>query len=135
MADEVGGAFERDGQDRCDRLRVPDDRCRGAACGVGVELGGGAGFLQRRETRGELLWEVDLDFADVGLRAERRRGSVSFAVRLAPSALLVLPWVETVKLGLNLRLEQSAAWNGALALTGVWSAGLAGPRRRRRSSR
>ena len=52
-------------------------------------------------------------------------GTVSFAVRLAPSARLVLAVVETVKAGLNARLEQSAAWNGAVASTGVWSAGLA----------
>ena len=52
--------------------------------------------------------------------------TVSLAVRLAPSARLVLALVETVRSGLNARLEQSAASNGVLTVTGTWSAGLAG---------
>ena len=52
--------------------------------------------------------------------------TVDFAVRLAPSARLVLALVVTVKLGLNFRLAQSAAWNGVETFTVSWSAGLAG---------
>ena len=62
----------------------------------------------------------------------RAAGTVSFAVRLAPLALLVLPLVETANLGLNFRLEQSAAWNGVLTVDGVLGRrGWRGPRRRR----
>ncbi len=39
-------------------------------------------------------------------------GSVTFAVRLAPSALLVFPLVETENFGVNFRLAQFVAWNG-----------------------
>src|SRR5580700_7238793 len=53
-------------------------------------------------------------------------GSLTVAVRLAPFALLVFLDVETVNLGSNFRLEQSAAWNGVLTVTGSPSAGLAG---------
>ena len=51
--------------------------------------------------------------------------TVSFAVRLAPSALLVLALVETVRSGLKARLEQSAASNGVLTVMGTWSVGSA----------
>ena len=43
-------------------------------------------------------------------------GSETFASRLAPSALLVRPLVDTVKPGLNARLLQPVAANGLLTL-------------------
>ncbi len=52
-------------------------------------------------------------------------GTAIFAVRLAPSALLVFALVDTVNAGLNARLEQSAASNCVLTFTGFWSEGSA----------
>ena len=53
-------------------------------------------------------------------------GIASFAVRLAPSALLVFPLVETLNLGSNLRFWQFASWKESLVVTDCWSAGLVG---------
>ena len=72
-------------------LACPMTDAAGQPGGVGVELCGGARLLQRRQAGGELFGEVDLDLADVRLGARGAPGTVSFAVRLAPFALLVLP--------------------------------------------
>ena len=40
-------------------------------------------------------------------------------MRLAPSSLLVFPLVVTVKVGLNSRVAQLAAWKGSLTVTGM----------------
>ena len=73
-----------------------------------------------------MFGEVDLDLFDVRVLPERAGGVGELRVRLAPSALLVFPLVVTVNLGANLRLEQSAAWNGSVVVTGSLSAGLVG---------
>src|SRR5271154_1620923 len=39
-------------------------------------------------------------------------GSVTFAVKLAPLALLVFPLVETVNFGVNFKAAQFVTWNG-----------------------
>ena len=44
-------------------------------------------------------------------------GSVTFVTRSAPSALLVLPLVETENLGVNFRLAQFVTWNGTPILS------------------
>ena len=49
VGDEVRGAFQRDGQERRDRLGVTDDRRRRAARRVCFELRGRARLLQRRQ--------------------------------------------------------------------------------------
>ena len=68
VRDEVGGSAERAREHRrarpspCPRSRPP-----GHAAGSASNTRGDAGFLQRRQPRGQLLGEVDLDLPDVRL--------------------------------------------------------------------
>jgi len=70
VGDEVDGAVQRDGQDGGVDCRVADDRGRRARSAVGFEYRGEAGFLDRGETGGELLGDVEFRLVEPGLRAE-----------------------------------------------------------------
>ena len=76
VGDEVRRSLQRHREDGGGRLGHPDERVDGAARGVRLEGLRGARFLQRRQSRGELLGEFDLHVRDV--RGGRSLGNSSF---------------------------------------------------------
>ncbi len=72
----------------------------------------GARFLQRRQTRGQLLGEFDFDPRDVRLAPNRSHRVGQLRVEARAVDLLVFPLVETVKVGLNARLLQPPTASG-----------------------
>ena len=88
-----------------------DRRCR-TTSGIRFELRRGARFLQRRQTRRQLLRQFHFDTRDVRLTTNRSRGIGHLRVEAGTIGFARFPWVETVKEGLNSRLLQPPTPNG-----------------------
>ena len=87
-------------------VAIPMSEPAGHDAGFALNVASGAGLLDRRQPRGELLGEDHRDAADVRLRPA---WEVPFTVRLAPFCLLVFACVLTLNTGWNGRSAQFAA--------------------------
>src|SRR5580704_7052540 len=88
----------------------PTTEAAGQPAGSAANCAAAQAFCNVFNCDGSCLGSSTLTLAMFASLPSEALGKVSFAVRLAPRARLVLPDVETLKPGLKARLEQSAAW-------------------------
>ena len=98
MRNEIRRTFQRDRDQRCDRLCEPDPRSAGQPAGFALNCAAVHAFCNVVNLDGSCFGRSTLTFAMFAC-APARIGQLD--VRLAPAFLDVLPVVETLNIGLN----------------------------------